>query len=265
MIKKLLKMSKHRKLLRIAVIFGLLISGSIHIWAISPEETISKAGKAYSSGQYSEAAEAYKSVIDGGYESSDLYYNLGNAYFKMQDYPNSILWYERAKKLDPGNENVDFNLNVANTKISDKIDPIPELFYKRWYKNLIFSLSVDTWARLTIISLFLSLAGFILYQISRILFLRKAGFWAGLSLVVISLFFLLFAWSGHYYLTSDDEGIVFSATITAKSSPDDNSTDLFVLHEGTKVVLLDNINGWYEIRIANGSVGWLPHTSLVKI
>jgi tetratricopeptide (TPR) repeat protein len=251
--------------IRMFVILCVILTGTMYVRAINPHEAISKGAKAYSSGQYSEAAEAYKSVADGGFESSDLFYNLGNCYFKMQDYPNAVLWYERAKKLDPGNENVDFNLNVANTKISDKIDPIPDLFYKRWYKSLIFFFPVDSWARTAIITIFLAISGFVLYLVTRVLFIRKAGFWVGLSLGVLALFFLLFSWNAHQYLTSVDEAIVFTATITAKSSPDDNSTDLFVLHEGTKVLLLDNVNGWCEIKIANGSVGWLPQSSLVKI
>lgn len=244
----------------ILVIYGI---GPAH--AVNHQELVLKANKAYGAGDFTKAAEIYKSVVDAGFESSYLYYNLGNAYYKLQDYPNAILFYERARKLDPGNEDIDFNLNVANTKISDKIEPVPELFYKRWIKGLVLFFPVDTWALLAVLLLGIAMTGFVLYLVTRILLLRKAGFWAGVVLFVASLFCLVFSWSGNRYLMSNETGIIFTPTVTVKSSPDENSTDLFVVHEGTKVLLLDNINGWYEIKIANGSVGWLPNSTLVRI
>lgn len=253
------------------IVAYLALSGILFIYGKSPvqannfQELVLKANKAYSTGDFTKAAELYKSVVDAGYESADLYYNLGNAFFKQQDYPNAILFYERARKLDPANEDIDFNLNVANTKISDKIEPVPELFYKRWFKGLVLLFPVDSWALLAVLLLGSAVAGFIFYLVTRILLVRKIGFWAGIFLTVLSLLCLLFSWSGNRYLSSTEAGIIFTPTVTVKSSPDDNSTDLFVVHEGTKVLLLDNINGWYEIKIANGSVGWLPNSTLVKI
>ena len=183
----------------------------------------------------------------------------------MNDNARAILWYERARRMDPGNEDIDFNLNVANTKISDKIEPLPVLFYKRWFNGLVQLFSVDAWAMLCVCSFIAGLLGLVLYLASRVLLLRKIGFWAasGMFLISFSTFFL--SWSGYRFTQTASEAIVFASTITVKSSPDEKSTDLFVLHEGTKVMLLDQISGWFEIRIANGSVGWLPVSSLEKI
>jgi hypothetical protein len=183
----------------------------------------------------------------------------------MNEYSRAILWYERAKRLDPGDEDINYNLNVANTKISDKIEPLPELFYKRWYNGLVQAFSIDTWARILVFLFLAGLLCLILYLTSRVLILRKIGFWSALVMFFLSFSALVFAWSGHSFTKSTSEAIVFAPTITVKSSPDEKSTDLFVLHEGAKVRLLDNISGWYEIRIANGSVGWLPNNSLEKI
>jgi tetratricopeptide (TPR) repeat protein len=249
----------------IPVYLWCIFSNSIDLSAQNNQETILKAGKSYNAGDYSAAAKLYQSVADKGYESAGLYYNLGNAYFKQQDYPHAILYYERAKKLDPSGEDIDFNLNVANTRISDKIEPIPEMFYKRWYKAIVLLLPVDTWAILSVLSMFTAVAGFVIYLVTSVLFLRKAGFWTGIILTGFAFIILLLTWSSNRYLYSTNEGIVFAATLTVKSSPDENSTDLFVVHEGTKVLLMDNINGWYEIKIANGSVGWLPVSTLEKI
>ncbi len=247
-------------------IFSLLMFlATLTVYATVQRDNIVKGNKAYSAGSYSTAVDQYKKVVEAGYESPELYYNIGNSYFKLNDYANAILWYERAKRIDPGNEDIDFNLNVANTKISDKIEPLPELFYKRWLNAVILLFSVDTWATVSIIMFITALLCGVLYLASRVLILRKIGFWFGLGLLFIAGLSMVFAWSGYSFTRNTNEAIVFAPTITVKSSPDEKSTDLFVIHEGTKVRLLDNISGWYEIRIASGSVGWLPATSLEEI
>jgi tetratricopeptide (TPR) repeat protein len=224
-----------------------------------------KGNKAYQAGSYSLAAGLYQKVADAGYESPELFYNLGNTYFKMNDYPRAILWYERARRIDPGSEDINFNLNVANTKISDKIEPLPALFYKRWYNSMVQLFSIDTWALMGVGLFIGTLLSLVLYLASRVLFLRKVGFWSAAGLMFFCLVSFSMAWSGYSFTKSTSEAIIFAPTITVKSSPDEKSTDLLVLHEGTKVRLLDSIGGWYEIRIASGSVGWLPNNSLEKI
>ena len=113
---------------------------------------IAKANKAYSDGLYANAVDLYKKVIASGYESWDLYYNLGNSFYKVNDYASAILYYEKAKKLNPGNEDIDFNLKVTSNRITDKIEPLPELFYKRWFRNLVELLPVDQWAWVVIMT-----------------------------------------------------------------------------------------------------------------
>lgn len=238
---------------------------AISSFGLDQKDMLSKANKAYGTGSYAEAAELYQKIAETGLEAPELYYNLGNSYFKLHDYAHAILWYERAKRLDPSSEDIDFNLNVANTKISDKIEPLPEMFYKRWFSSIIQLLSVDSWAKLSIVFLIAGLGGFVLFLVSRVLILRKTGFWFGAVLIAFCLVFFGLSWIGNRQLTSTSYAIVFAPTITVKSSPDEKSTDLFVIHEGTKVILLDNISGWYEIKIANGSVGWLPMSALEKI
>jgi len=229
------------------------------------EQTIAKANKAYTEGFYANAAELYKSVLSTGYESVDLYYNLGNACFKQNDFSSAILYYEKAHKLDPGNEDLNFNLKIANTKITDKIEPIPEMFYKRWYRSLIGSFSVDKWAKIGWVFLCLGLFLGLFYIASKQLFIRKVGFWLGITFILLSLFSSLFAWQNYNEIMHRKEAIIFAPTVTIKSSPDEKSVDLFVLHEGSKVELIDNIGSWYEIRIANGSIGWLPSSAVEKI
>jgi tetratricopeptide (TPR) repeat protein len=234
-------------------------------FAAENQVILAKANKAYTDGLYTNAADLYKQVLNSGYESWELYYNLGNSYYKMNDFASAILYYERAKKLNPGNEDINFNLKVTNNKIADKIEPLPEMFYKHWYMNLVELFPVDHWARITILSFIFSLFLALLYVISQRVYLRKIGFWAGIVFLLISLLSFHFSYQNYKTLKNNTEAIIFAPTVTIKSSPDEKSIDLFVLHEGTKVKILDNIGNWYEIRIANGSVGWLPVSSVEKI
>ncbi len=244
----------------------LFLSVFLQTAVAGPEQLlIAKANRAYAAGAYTDASATYKKVVSMGLESPELYYNLGNTYFKMNDYAYAILWYERAKRLDPANEDIDFNLRVANNKIADKIEPLPELFYKRWYNGIVTLFSTDTWAGTGIIFFLLSLALGAVYMMSRVMMLRKTGFWLGSVMLLFSFFCLFFAWTGHSLVQNANEAILVSPTVTIKSSPDEKSVDLFVLHEGTKVQLKDQIGSWYEIRISNGSVGWIPAAALEKI
>jgi len=241
----------------------LIFTGAL--FALDQQQDIQKANKAYADGSFTEAIDLYKRVIVLGYESPDLYYNLGNSYFKLNEYASAILWYERARRLNPGSEDIDFNLKVANNKIADQIEPLPELFYKRWFRSIINLFTADTWAGTGIVLFILALTFGSLYLISRVLILRKVGFWIGGIILLFSVISILFAWSSYTAVKNANEAIIFTPTITIKSSPDEKSVDLFVLHEGTKVQIKDQIGTWYEIRIANGSVGWIPASSLEKI
>jgi len=226
---------------------------------------IAKGNTAYTSGNYKEAIDLYKSVVSQGLESPELFYNLGNSYFKLNDLPHAILWYERAKHLDPGNEDVSFNLSVANSMITDKIEPLPEFFLKRWLKAVTDLFSMDAWAVAGIACLVLALFLFTLYIASRVLLMRKLGFWGGFSTLILSIIFLVFAWTSYHSLKSDQSAIITTPTVTVKSSPDEKSTDIFVIHEGCKIQLIDHIANWDEIRIVNGSVGWVEQGNFEKI
>jgi len=235
------------------------------LFAGEEQGIIAKANKAYTEGFYANAAELYKKVLHSGVESPELYFNLGNAYYKLNELPQAILYYEKARKLDPGNEDVNYNLSVANNKIADKIEPIPELFYIRWLRSLWELMSMDQWAKIAIITLVIALVSGFVYFVSNRMLLRKSGFWMGIVFLGCSIFCLLLAYKNYRIINNNKEAVIFTPTVTVKSSPDEKSVDLFVLHEGTKVRLIDTIGNWYEIKIANGSVGWLPSSAVEKI
>lgn len=241
-----------------------LISAS-NLMAIPNDSLIYKANKEYSEGLYNDAIENYLKVIDNGYESSELYYNIGNSYFKINDMASAILYFEKAKKLSPNNEDIIFNLNVANSKIVDKIETVPELFYIRWWNTFYKLFSVDTWAKITIFIFILTLIFASIFFLSSTKKLKKFSFWIGIILLLLTIFTFGLSSQKYYYSKKYNEAIVFTPTLTVKSSPNKNSVDLFVIHEGAKVLIIDNVDNWYEIRIANGSVGWMPCSAVKRI
>ncbi|MCF8368322.1 MAG: tetratricopeptide repeat protein [Bacteroidales bacterium] len=243
----------------------LFLAGVYAAFASTPDSLFQKANLAYSNGYYSEATDTYIEIVNSGYESADLYFNLGNTYFKMEDFPSAIFYYEKAKKLAPNNEDVSFNLEIANSKIIDKIEPVPEIFFKSWWRSINNLFSSFTWTIIFISGFFLFFVFLAFYLLSSVTRIRKLAFFIGLIIFVISVFSLLIAYQKYQVYKNDNYAIVFAPTITVKSSPNSNSVDLFVIHEGSKVQVRDKVGEWIEIRIANGSVGWLPENSLKKI
>jgi tetratricopeptide (TPR) repeat protein len=218
---------------------------------------LEQANQAYSSGQYAEAAEKYESVIGSGYESAVLYYNLGNAYFKLNSIPAAILNYEKGRKLNPSDEDILFNLNLANSRIIDKMEPLPEFFLKSWWKTVRDSFSSNQWARTGVFLFIISLIAAALFLISASVLFRKISFWSGIIVLTATVLSFLFSISSYREFSTKSSAIIFTPTVTVKSSPNDNSVDLFVIHEGTKVQITDTVEGWSEVHLANGNVGWV--------
>ena len=227
-----------------------------------PEVWFEKANAAYNSGSYDSAVMLYEKVIDARMESVPLYYNMGNAYYKMREYAMSIYCYEKALKIDPSNEDVRDNLAIANLAIVDKIEPVPQSFIVRGWRGMRSWLSGDHWAWCSIVAFALLLFGLYLFLRSRRMGLRKLGFFGGVLCLLVFALSVVFAFQLKTAATTLDQAIIMTPTVTAKSSPSDASVDLFVLHEGSKVDILDTSEGWNKIRIANGSVAWLKATDM---
>lgn len=223
---------------------------------------IEKANSQYSSGFFDHALELYFQVIESEYVSPELYYNLGNTYYKLNRIPEAILYYEKALKLLPGDENIQFNLRMANTRIIDRIEVLPELFYMRWLKALLSLRPADFWAKLSIILIFFLFGLAAISLASKSLLIRKTTFYTALLLVFLSLTTLLLAYGSYRNITSKKDAIVFEAAVAVKSAPAEKSVDLFLIHEGTKVHIIDQVGEWCEVRIASGSTGWVKYDIL---
>ena len=223
----------------------------------TPEQWFEQANAAYNAGRYDSAIFLYDRVLQDNLESVPLYFNMGNAYYKMREYPMAIYYYEKALKLDPSNEDVKTNLAIANLAIVDKVDPMPQPFFVRWWRSTRALFSSDHWAWCSIVAFALLLFSLFLFLRSRRIGLRKLGFFAGILFLIVFGLSVTFAAQLKSAAVAQDQAIIMTPTVTVKSSPSENGVDLFVLHEGSKVTVLETSNGWNRVRIANGSEGWL--------
>ncbi len=251
------------RMIRIVLVFmALVILAPAHARSFEKEALLQQANKLYSEAIYDSALLAYHQILDAGFESVALYYNMGNTFFKLRDFPSAILFYEKARKLNPADPDILFNLEVANSLIVDKIEPLPQMFYRIWWNRFYAMFDADTWAWISVVVFVFTLAMALLYLVANSIVLRKIGFFAGLLFLFASIVTFGLASQKYYYTQQISEAIVFTPTITVKSSPAANSVDLFVLHEGSKVELLDRVGDWHKIKIASGSIGWLPDEAL---
>ena len=239
------------------------VAGMAQLTSVSYNYWLGEGNAAYNEGNYEQALTFYNQVVEAGLESADLYYNMGNTYYKLKQYPMSILYYEKALKLNPGDEDIRANLEIANLAVVDKINVIPQSFIQRWWNGIKASFSTDGWAWVSVVLFALFLFCLFAFLMARRTGLRKVGFFAGLLLLICLVFSVVFAVGNYEDLKYQDEAIVMTPTITVKSSPSDMSVDLFVLHEGAKVRIMESSNGWNKIKIADGSVGWLSEESMI--
>lgn len=247
------------------VLVSILLLFSYAVRADEAAVQFEQANQAYRSASFSQAVTMYEQILASGQESPELYYNLGNAHFKLQNMPSAILNYERALRLAPGDEDTRYNLQLANLRVIDKIEPVPELFFVQWWNGLLSAFSSEHWGILAIVALWCAAASAALMLATRSYVLQR------IMLVVMILAFaagvlgLASAFQRQHLEAVGHDAIVFAASVPVKSAPDKQSTDLFVLHEGVKVELLDEVGMWRKIRLADGKLGWLSFESLIVI
>lgn len=223
------------------------------------------ANKAYTDGQFQKAVEMYEKLVNAGLSAEELYYNLGNAYYRVGDYKAAILNYERAKLLDPDNEDIETNLELCQRYVQDKIDTVPTFFLMDWLNEFNNLFSEKGWAVLSIITFISCLLLVISFLFSKSLSIRKLSFYLSFFALFISLVSFYNSYKQNYNATHHNTAIVFSPAVTVKSAPNESGTDLFIIHEGLKVTITDSAEGWKEIKLSDGKVGWLPGESIVQI
>ncbi|MGE0076493.1 MAG: tetratricopeptide repeat protein [Bacteroidales bacterium] len=249
----------------ITLTFALFSAALGSILAQKPEMLIDKADKLYSEGKYQDAISNYEAVVGQGLQNAELYYNLGNAYFKVKNIPAAILNFERAHLLNPEDEDVKFNLDLSRTYTIDKIETLPDFFLVTFVKNIRNWFNTNTWAYIAAFAFTAILSLILFFWFSRSFEIRRYAFSVAVMLSIVFIISLVFSVSLKNQVANRNHAIVFAPVVSAKSSPDDSGKDLFILHAGAKVELIRPVGDWCEIKIADGNKGWIHKETFQKI
>ena len=245
-------------------VMSLLMVLSVSASTISAEHW-DAGNKAYIEGNYDKSIEEYQAILDGGEYSMKLYYNLANAYFKTGAIGKSILYYNKALRIAPSQEDIRHNLAIAEAQTKDRIAVIPEFFLNRWMRGVRNSMSCTAWSVLSLAAFGVLLIFALLFLLASRIRWRKMGFYCAMCSFILFIAFTSFAISSRNDMLQHDEAIVMGTAISVKSSPDRSATDLFILHEGTKVKVLSEVDEWCEVVIADGKKGWTERKHIETI
>ena len=225
-----------------------------------------EANLAYVEGRWADAISDYQMISSMGLESASLYCNTGDAFFKDGNVPMAILYYERALKLDPSYDDARYNLDLLNSTIQDRIDPVPEFVLKAWAREICYIMDSNAWAVCFFVLFALTLAMVLLFLLAPTVGGRRTGFFTGIVLLLLAVFSLCFSvWQKNDYMKAEG-AIVMRPVTSVKSSPSaEASKDLFILHEGTKVKIIDQVGSWNNIELADGRQGWIPSSDIETI
>lgn len=224
-----------------------------------------KANKAYRNAYYEEALSAYHQIDSLGWQSSDLYYNLGNTYYKLNQIAPSIFYFEKALLLDPNNEDIKQNLAFAQRMTIDAFESLPKSIFQKFNESIIYPVNHNIWARISIVFAFMVGIFFLFYYFSQNT--NKKRLFFTISLVSIGLFLMSmsFVIKAKHFHNHNKPAIVFSSKVSVKSEPNTSASEAFELHEGTKIHILETIDHWHKIKLVDGKIGWLKNESLQKV
>lgn len=251
--------------INLLVVFALLCFPFSGIAQESVDSLFVKANKEYAQKNYEAAATTYQKVLDAGIRTSSIYYNLGNTHYRLNNLASAILNYERAHRIFPNDDDVNANLRFANSKITDKMEVVPELFLKRWWTSFLLLLSVQSWSVFGVLSLLLGFVGLVIYLFSLKVELKRFSFYTGLVLILLGICCISFAGAEESYLQAHKEAIVFNGVVNVKSAPDIKQKTLMVIHEGTKVRIIEPRENWLKVELPNGNIGWVEAAALQLI
>lgn len=227
--------------------------------------SVATANVAYQKGNYQDAIRLYNDIL-AKYESADVYYNLGNAYFRSDDVTHAVINYRRALLLAPGNKDIIHNLTVAQSKTIDKVPVADEMFFVSWFRSLLGIMTIDAWAYMALVSLIVALLLFLAYLFAENMLLRQVSFYVSAVLIVLFLLGNIFAWTIKNNAQNSMGAVIVAPSVTAKNTPSNGAADAFVIHEGTYVEVVDNtLKGWAQIRLDDGREGWMSARDIEMI
>lgn len=215
------------------------------------------ANSLYQQGQYEPALEQYNTLILSGKESADLYYNMGNAAYRSNSIGHAILYYEKALKLEPAHEDAIHNLDFVSRYRLDTFEEVPVLFLGAWINGFVQLFPEQSWSILAMAFFIIILTGLLVFLFSRRMVLKKSGFISGLVALILFVITLSSAISRHRDIVNPDSGIILAPSVVVRSSPSASGTELFILHEGTKIKVNEEVSGWQNVKLIDGREGWI--------
>ena len=233
--------------------------------AETAEQEFFKANHAFDNKDYATAIDIYENLINQDYHQAYIYHNLGNAYYRQNNLAKAILNYEKALRIDPTDNDTKENLALAESKTVDKIVPLPKFFLKRWYNSILSWFSPNGWRIATLLLLALTLTALLFMVLGKHYSARKWGFVGVVLIGIFTIFSFSNATIAAHRVSSQTEAIVMPTMISVKGSPDAGSMEKFILHEGTKVTINEELNGWLQISIADGNKGWVTPNEIERI
>ncbi len=251
------------KIIAFITIIFLLVSG--FSFASEQEDLMKQGNQFYQDKQYENAIGSYQKVINLGFEGTSLYYNLGNSYYRDGKIGLSILYYEKALRLSPGDDDVIHNLTIANAKTVDKIDTLPKFFLFQWWESLLALFSLSGWTNIVYMFYLLLLTSIGLYFFAKKSSIQRYSFFSGLISALFLIISSVFLIINLNRVLNIKNGIVIGPSASVKLSPDPSSNDAFIIHEGLKVMELDNVENWVKIRLQDGKEGWVQKNEIGTI
>ncbi len=245
------------------IIFTLLLQ--LPLFAGEADELMLQANKLYQEDKFDEAIVLYETILNNGFVSEKLYYNLGNSYYRMGEIGKAILNYERGLKIDPGNEDLEYNLAIVTARTVDNLREVPRLFIVEWWEGLLAAFSTSAWLLLVVFIYIMLLIFLGIYFTGKTGRLQRLGFLGGSVSLAALVFAVILLVSHLNRITSSEYGILLEEEIAVKQSPSKSSSDIFIIHEGLKFSIEDKVDDWSRIRLSDGKVGWLPRSTFEVI
>lgn len=255
-----------KRIIIISSIVLLLFSFSVHTIANTAiDDSLKSANDNYTLGKYEEALNTYKNILKSGYDSEILYYNLGNAHYKLGHIPEAIWCYEKTLLHNPQNQDAQFNLKMANLQIVDKIEPLPEMFTRKIINYVLNLFSPTIWTYISLSLFWLMVITFAMYLwLSRIK-VRRTSLVFSLIFLFLGIITTYTSFHANKRIEDPNTAIVYPPNVYVKSAPEDAGTDIFIIHQGLKVKILDQVGNWYKIKLADGKIGWTPLESVLPL
>jgi tetratricopeptide (TPR) repeat protein len=242
-----------------------LLVNTVAVFAQDPQQLFNEANELYKQKEYEQAAQMYEKIATLGYESAEVYYNLGNCYYKTNQTGLTILNYERAKKIEPDNDDIEFNLKLAGLRVNDRVEALPQMMLVTWFKNTLASQTANGWGKTALVLLWLAFIGGAVFLFSNKFLVKRISFLSASIFLIMSLLFLLIAFRQNTFEKTNNHGVVMVTNTYIKSAPESNAVDLFILREGVKAAILEKAGDWQKIKLADGKVGWIKRDDIEVI